>query len=490
MTPMLRSFYFVSFAAFLVAASTIRVNAQAPLRLLTANPHHFEYNGKPLLLIGSGEHYGAVINSAFDYNTYLKTLAKDGLNLTRLFPGAYVERPGDFGIASNLLAPDSNALLLPWQRSKIPGYLLGGNKFDLNAWDSKYFERLKSYVAQAEQLGIIVEVCLFSSHYATGWEYCPFNAPNNVNGLPPLDAKKANTLDNGPLLAHQEAYVRKLVQELHGFPNIYFEIQNEPWADQTGRLLLRDEYNDPKDWRSYLQVVSEASLAWQSKVAGWITSEEKKLGTKHLISQNVSNFYYPVVQPDPAISIFNFHYAFPRAVKENLHLQRPIGFNETGFSGKADSIYLQQAWRFLCAGGALFNHLDYSFALQSPDGRDTSYKAPGGGSPALRSQLGFMRKTLESVPISSMSPDASCFAGAGGYAVWPLSDRKKHWLVYVERIASTIPNLNLNLPAGRYRYQWYDVTKGVMLSDGIMEKQTLQVPISAYRMCLVLQRQP
>jgi hypothetical protein len=89
-----------------------------------------------------------------------------------------------------------------------------------------------------------------------------------------------------------------------------------------------------------------------------------------------------------------------------------------------------------------------------------------------------------------MGPDPGCIANAGGYAVWPLSDKQKHWLIYLERIAATVPNVQLKLPAGKYTYAWYDVRTGVLLTRGVLEKQILQVPATAYRLCLKVERQP
>lgn len=84
------------------------------LRLYSSNPHYFEYLGKPTLLITSGEHYGAVLNRDFDYRKYLDTIARDGLNLTRVFAGTYREQAGaSFGIARNTLAPGPDAYLAP-----------------------------------------------------------------------------------------------------------------------------------------------------------------------------------------------------------------------------------------------------------------------------------------------------------------------------------------------------------------------------------------
>jgi hypothetical protein len=41
--------------------------AAEPLRLHPDNPHYFLFRGKPTVLITSGEHYGAILNRAFDY---------------------------------------------------------------------------------------------------------------------------------------------------------------------------------------------------------------------------------------------------------------------------------------------------------------------------------------------------------------------------------------------------------------------------------------
>src|SRR5438067_7899302 len=120
-----------------------------PLALHPKNPHYFLFRGKPAILVTSGEHYGAVLNLDFDYKKYLDTLAKDGLNLTRTFPGCYVEPVGAFKIERNTLAPARGKLACPWARSNEPGYVNGGTRFDLTQWDEAFFCRLKDFVAHA-----------------------------------------------------------------------------------------------------------------------------------------------------------------------------------------------------------------------------------------------------------------------------------------------------------------------------------------------------
>ena len=120
----------------LLLASAQFVSAETPIRLHPANPHYFEWQGRATVLVASGEHYGSVINPDFDFRKYLATIQSAGLNHTRLFLGDYVEGPDSFGIVTNPLAPREGRLLAPWARSATPGFARGGNKFDLDHWDS------------------------------------------------------------------------------------------------------------------------------------------------------------------------------------------------------------------------------------------------------------------------------------------------------------------------------------------------------------------
>src|SRR5690348_12835603 len=123
-----------------------------PIRLHPKNLHYFLFRGNPIALIASGEHYGAVLNGAFDYHRYLDALAADGLNYTRIFTGSYVEVPAkSFGIKRNDLAPAPGQFIAPWARSDAAGYPSGGNKFDLDRWNPEYFTRLHDFLSEASR---------------------------------------------------------------------------------------------------------------------------------------------------------------------------------------------------------------------------------------------------------------------------------------------------------------------------------------------------
>ena len=64
----------------------------SPIARHPDNPHYFIYKGKPLVLITTDHHYGAVINLDFDYVLFLDRLHQYGMNLTRIYPGCWNER--------------------------------------------------------------------------------------------------------------------------------------------------------------------------------------------------------------------------------------------------------------------------------------------------------------------------------------------------------------------------------------------------------------
>jgi hypothetical protein len=414
------------------------------LSLHPDNPHYFLWRSRPTVLISSGEHYGAVMNLDFDYAPYLKELEARKLNCTRLFSGAYVEPHGAFGIAQNTLAPASGRYIAPWARSSAAGYANGGNKFDLTRWDEDYFKRLRDYVKQAGQRGVVVEMNLFCPFYdESQWKLSPQNSINNVNGLGSVARTNVYTLDkNGGLLPVHEAMTRKIVTELNEFDNLYYEICNEPYFGGV-------------------------TLAWQRHIAEVIAQTEKSLPNRHLISQNIANGSQKIMQPHPAVSIFNFHYASPpKAVAENYALNTAIGDNETGFKGTNDAPYRAEAWEFILAGGALYNNLDYSFVAGHERG-DFVYPAnqPGGGDAAFRRQMTALRDFINGFNFVRMKPDKGFLLSGVSkqLRVHTLVEEGKQYAAYFLDPGKAAPrslSLSIALPAGQYRVEWVDVLSG------------------------------
>jgi hypothetical protein len=407
-----------------------------PIQLHPDNPHYFLWRGKPTILITSTEHYGAVLNRAFDYKKYLKTLQSHGLNLTRTFSGAYCEPFGAFSIQNNTLAPAKDNLVCPWARSDVPGYTNGGNKFDLTKWDNAYFERLRDFVGEASRCGVVVELVLFCPFYEESmWKLSPMNVANNINSIGQVERTEVYTLKHPELLAVQEAMVRKIVEELKDFDNVYYEICNEPYFGGV-------------------------TLEWQNHIADTIVKTEANFKAKHLIAQNIANKGHKITNPNPNVSIFNFHYAKPpETVAENYGLNRVIADDETGFAGSEPKAYRLEGWDFIIAGGGVYDNLDYSFTVGREDGV-ADINAPGGGGTVFRKQMEILKDFINGFDFIKMKPDNSVIKGglpqkATAHA---LVETGRSYVIYIN--GGSEAALVVELPAGSYKAQWLNTKTG------------------------------
>ena len=345
---------------FLIVLTGVGLMAQ-PIQVHPVNSHYYLFRGKPTVLITSAEHYGAVVNRDFGYIAYLDALRSYGLNYTRIYPGFLFEPVGKF-MKGNTLGPRPASLVLPWTRGKSPGYMLGGNKFDLDRWDPAYFSRLKDFIAKAGERGIVVEICFFNAQYSDTWPISPLYWVNNIQGIGRGDFEDAQTLKEPALVTREADYVRKITQEVNSFDNVILEICDEP--------LL---FGTPAD----------SAGKWVSHMIEVIKKAESNLPKKHLIAQQLEE---PVDGPmdfsnHPDVAVIVVQYVWKagtqvggmRALDLKYGHNKPIDFNETNYYPiwyKGDKVADSrvEAWEFIVGGGSSFNHLNGLFTVQYPAG--------------------------------------------------------------------------------------------------------------------------
>jgi len=426
--------------------------AKQPIALHPENPHYFLWRDRPAVLITSGEHYGAVLNLDFDYVRYLDELKAHRFNLTRTFSGTYREVPGSFNITGNTLAPGAGRFICPWARSESPGASDGGNKFDLTKWDESYFARLKDFIIEAGSRGIVVELVFFCTMYDDNvWAASPMNARNNINGIGNVGKYEVYSGRNKDLLTIQRGVVRKLVTELNGFDNLYYEVCNEPYE----RGGVTKEWNDA--------------------IVATIVETEASLPQKHLIAQGFPPSAAPITALNPNVSVLNFHAAKPDAVRLNHHLNKVIAFDETGGSERGDRKYRMEGWEFILAGGGVYDHLDFSFTPDREDGTaPLPAGTPGGGGPELRRQLRVLKEFIEGFDFVRLKPNdaiikSSRITEADGRVktnatVKVLADVGQAYAIYVN--GGTRAALELDLPLGGYRTEWLNTKTGRIEKTG------------------------
>jgi hypothetical protein len=387
------------------------------------HPAYLSHQQKPLLLVGSGEHYGALLNTAFDFETYFRTLSAVGLNQTRVFSGTYREIPGAFGIEDNTLAPLPENYLAPWQKV--------GDRWDLSAWNPAYFDRLHALCRAAATNNVFIEFVLFCFWYGENlWQASPMHPQNNIQNIGPAD-KEQVYLPDGVLWDVQEAFTRKVTTELRAYDNVYIEVCNEPYSRQ-----------DHTDYRP-----------WQTKVAATV----RNTNPNQLIALNVQNRTLCVDGVPDEVTILNFHYALPEAVLTNRHLGLVIADDETGFAGQEATPYRREAWRFLLSGGAIFSHLDYSFTTAHPDGTATvTGTTPGHGSAELRRQLAFLRQVLEENEVWHLEPHNEIFVWhAGDITASAMAHLGHRYLLYHAQ-ATPESEIWLSIAPGKFAVTWLD----------------------------------
>jgi hypothetical protein len=474
-----------------------------------------------------------VLNGDFDYNIYLREMRRTGQNMTRVFTfyreTAYsIPGPGSM----NTLAPRPEASVMPWER--ISGYDTaadGLNKFNLDRWNAAYFDRMKDYVTKCADHGVVCEIVLFCNPYTQDkYDLFPCSPVSNVNvvGSDLASPRMFMTLDAPSIVTFQEQFVRKIVEELNPFDNVYYEICNEP-------NIPGDKAKENED----------KVIAWHTHLARIIRRMEETLPKRHLIAANAhfgvtvsDDPNEPVMRHEdahylknPDIDIVNYHYisaknptvrlhfvrsqnAQPRAgaiwhfMRHRGRYRKPIVFDET-FSGivrghpERYAINRAEAWETILSGGAGYDNLDWSFTPADETG--SGQTAIGDGRQLngrhLREWFSIFRRLLGQFDLSALVPAVSLLGQrVPGYGHAASNDGKGKYILYFvderlyqfEACPPQALSVALNLPPGKYAVQAFDPRTGKLTDLPMLHSDkiaTLEVPAFEQDIAITLDRQ-
>jgi hypothetical protein len=465
-----------------------------PVSLFSGNTHYFLFRGKPTVLITSAEHYGAVVNRKFNYESYFAWLAMYGLNYTRIYPGYLTELP-DKWIKGNTLGLKSDEVIMPWKRSNEPGYAMGGNKFDLNNWDEDYFTRLRNFVSAAAKKDIVIEICFYNAQYLDCWPLCPLFYKNNIQGIGNCHFNDAQTLDHPDLLAREADYVAKITKEVNQFDNVILEICDEPTINGT-----------PLD----------KAGKWLDYMINVVVNTERSLPKKHLIAQQVEGPLNGACDfsNDPRISVITCQYDY-WALGEQLgglkgldlkyQLKKPVELNETYYYPvwyKGDSIADSrvEAWEFIVGGGSSFNHLNGQYTNENPSGDTPDNRK-------LCNSLKVLKEFIYDLDFTKMHPDKQFISGGIPENAFcrSMSWPGNQYAVYIHHSQCTkdsaaytvIPGnykheIIVKLPDGKYKADWIEPASGVILGSEIIDSknntQKLATPLYSIDIALKIKK--
>ncbi len=437
----------------------------SPVAKHPVNPHYFVYQGRPLVLITTDEHYGAVINRDFDYVRFLDRLREYGMNLTRIYPGAYVEMKDQYA-PGNPLGPLPDRYILPWRKSGESGANphLGRYKYDLAAWDKGYFKRLRDYVHQASVRNIIVEVAFFNGMYDDRWAAQPLYHANNIQGVGILDFKQFTTLADKALVDVQLRYVRKIASELYGFDNVIYDISDEP--EMQGQ--------NSRPWNS---VLLDALLAVDHN--------------RHLYGETAHSAS-PDFTKDHRTSWIPTEYISPmeKTLDDNYPDDKPILDVETAYYPRWYGTHpveetRAEGWYGMLGGLAGLIHLNADFSTTNPSAQGTSTQNEI--LPQKRALMNFML-SLDFVRMTKYTgfrvadPEALARAIAAPgeqYALY-LFHGSRQWEEWSQGPTASRFNVNanwftdtvtLNVPPGFYRVEWVNPSSGAVIASTSLESK-------------------
>ena len=401
---------------FCISLYLISVNSQ--LIVDPENYRYFRYRNKTVALVGSTEHYGAILNLDFDYITYLDTIQQNQLHLVRTWTGAiYREDIHDFDIRRNTLAPNSGRYLAPWAiepnsccYNNTPGIPL----YNFSAgWNTTYWTRLEDFIYQAQKRQIIINLGLYSNFYgddSVQWQLSPINPKNNVNNIGNT-VKKANDvfiLGMHPDIVNLlDSYLIQLLTITSKYDNLYFEIINELWTAPY-----------------YPQ-----GLVYRPWVDHTINLIKQYDNNAHMITENYGIMALRMIELNRNTSFYTFHDTMldtllinEDPVTNQRYIQKPLGTGETGFTGDplnpnlyftSDDTYRTEGYITMFSGSVTYNNLDYSFSTLYPNGTDYPIPTyvPGGGGVNLRTSLGALQSILNGLPLQYLNPIRNLVTG-------------------------------------------------------------------------------
>jgi hypothetical protein len=422
---------------FKEGGASSRRAATGPLRVHPQNPRYFtdgtKYAGRdlPRAVYLTGSHTWNVLQDSpgadpFDYDGFLDFLAKYNHNFFRLWT-----RMGTGG------GPPTPVPTI-YERTG-PGKGNDGElKYDLRRFNAHFFERLRARVKAAGDRGIYVAVMFFAGDNVenTGgnpnWPLHPYHKENNINGV----NGDRNGDDSGfecyrlevePVTKLQEGFVRKVVETVGGLDNVLWEVGNElrgtlEFQEHFVQFVKQLESSRTKQHPVGISTFGDAKPSMSEFVSGradWITSDN---GGGDYMGDPPANEGKKII------------------ISDTDHLW--------GVGGDADWV-----WKTFTRG----LHPIYMDPLPSAEERKDEGKAQERESARLA--MGHTLKRATAMNLASMAPRNELAS-----TKYCLANPGVEYLIYQPHGGKVF---SVELKAGVYRYEWFEVTKAEAVKTGL-----------------------
>ena len=193
------------------------------------NAHYWQYNGKPVMLLGGSNDDNLFQWPSPDLERHLDEMRAVGANYVR-----------------NTMSDrrDKGFELYPFKR-------LDSGKYDLDQWNDTYWQRFERFLAETAQRDIFVQIEVWDrfDYSQDNWSGHPYNPRNNINytaqestlaaaypapayrNKQPFFFTTPKQRNIRPVLKYQERFVRKLLSYSLRYGHVLYCMNNETSAE-------------------------------------------------------------------------------------------------------------------------------------------------------------------------------------------------------------------------------------------------------------------
>lgn len=219
------------------------------------NPWYWDYQGKPVILLGGGDDAVAFQRTGNSLTEFLDQLASVGGNYIR-----------------NVISDRTEGAVYAFKE-------VGGGKYDLTQWNDEYWNRLDNFLSETARRGIVVQLTLWDHGDLSVWGSHPWNPENNVNlevgsltnGFGDAFFFYTVTRKNEAALRLQQGFMDKLLSITFQHGNVLYNIQND--------AHLSAEWEDY--WAGY---VRQAAREREFEAYVTVTKHDPSTAVRHAMS--------------------------------------------------------------------------------------------------------------------------------------------------------------------------------------------------------------
>ncbi|MEZ5303607.1 MAG: hypothetical protein R3F11_23640 [Verrucomicrobiales bacterium] len=214
-----------------VAAVSSPANADDRIQPWAENPRFWQYDGKPVMLLGASSDDNLFQWRAEELVPHLDAMAAAGGNYVRCTMSDRPDRDWD---------------VYPYARRQ-------DGKYDLDQWNAAYWEKFARFLKETAAREIIVQIEVWDrfDYARDNWPPHPYNPKNNVNysadesGLAaaypdhpgankqPFFFTTPEQRDNATLLRYQQRFVERMLDHALPYGHVLYCIDNETSGEEA-----------------------------------------------------------------------------------------------------------------------------------------------------------------------------------------------------------------------------------------------------------------